>query len=103
MSLDYYHILLDFCEMNSVFEGIFRVLLFGKYFFGFSVRGKVFFWIIQKYPTPLIPVCRFVKSTPWAILKESKAFISFLNGLGTETKLRSFNLKDILKGSWDFT
>ena len=41
MGLHYCHIMLDFCEMNSVFEGIFRVLLFGKYFWGFSVGGKV--------------------------------------------------------------
>ena len=47
MGLHYYHIMLDFCEMNSVFEGIFWVLLFGKYVFGgregASVSGKVFF------------------------------------------------------------
>ena len=55
----------DFYEMNNVFEGIFRVLLIGKYFGGFSVGGKVFLWVVQKYRTPLIPVCRFVKSTPW--------------------------------------
>ena len=66
MGLHYYHIMLDFCEMNSVFEGIsFRVLLFGKYCFGFCVSGKAFFWVVQKYPTPLIPVCRFGKSAPW--------------------------------------
>ena len=56
----------------------FRVLLFGKYFFGFSVGGKVFFWVIQKYQTPLIPVCRFVKSTPWVSLgaeSDNQAFI----------------------------
>ena len=42
MDLHYCHITLDFCEMNSVFQGIFRVLLYGKYFFGgFSVGGKV--------------------------------------------------------------
>ena len=35
--------------------------------------------------------------------KESKVLISFLNKLGTETKLQSFNLKDISDGSWDFT
>ena len=34
MSLHYYHIMLDFWEINSVSEGIFRVLLFGKKFFG---------------------------------------------------------------------
>ena len=32
-----------------------------------------------------------------SIPKESKALISFLNKLGTETKLQSFNLKGILK------
>ena len=53
MDLHYHHIMLTFCEMNSVFECIFRVLLYGKYFFGFSVRGKVFFWVVQKYPTLL--------------------------------------------------
>ena len=40
MGLHYCHITLDFCEMNSVFKDIFRVLLFVKYFFpdqsGFS-------------------------------------------------------------------
>ena len=64
MGLHYCHIMLDFCEMNSVLRVFFRVLLFGKYFFGFSVSGKIFFGVVQKYPTPLIPVCRFVKSTP---------------------------------------
>ena len=34
MGLHYYHIRLDFWEINSVFEGIFWVLLFGKYFLG---------------------------------------------------------------------
>ena len=42
-------------------------------------------------------------TTSQSTSKESKALISFLNKLGTETKLQSFNLKDILKGSWDFT
>ena len=36
------HMMLEFREMNSVFEGIFWVLLFRKYFLGFSVSGKVF-------------------------------------------------------------
>ena len=40
MGLHYCHIMLDFCERNSVFEGIFRVLLIEKYFWGFSVGGK---------------------------------------------------------------
>ena len=43
MGHHYYQIMLDLCEMNSVFEGTFRVLLFGKYFFGFSLSGKLFF------------------------------------------------------------
>ena len=42
MGLHYYLIVLDFYEMNSVLRVLFRVLLFGKYFFGFSVSGKVF-------------------------------------------------------------
>ena len=53
MGLHYYHIMLDFCEMNSVFEGIFWVLLFGKYFFvGFSVSGKVFFGSFRNTYSP---------------------------------------------------
>ena len=43
MGLHYYHIMLDFCEMYSVIQGILGVLLFEKYFFGFSVSGKVVF------------------------------------------------------------
>ena len=43
MDLYYYRIMLDFCEMNSVFEGIFIGFAFRKVFFGFSVSGKVFF------------------------------------------------------------
>ena len=43
IGLHYYHIMLDFGELNSVFKGNFRVLLFGKYFLEFSVSGKVFF------------------------------------------------------------
>ena len=66
MDLHYFHIMLDFCEMNSVFEGIsFKGFTLRKVFFGFSVGGKVFFGVVEKYATPLIPVCRFVKSTPW--------------------------------------
>ena len=42
-------------------------------------------------------------TTSRSIPKDLKALISFLNELGTEMKLQSFNLKDILKGSWDFT
>ena len=34
MSLHYYHIMCDFCEMNSVFEGIFLGFAFRKVFFG---------------------------------------------------------------------
>ena len=38
-------------------------------------------------------------TTSHSIPKESKALISFLNELGTKTKLQCFNLNDILKGS----
>ena len=59
-------IMLDFCEVNSVLRVFFRILLSESIFFlvGFSVSGKAFFWVVQKCPTPLIPVCRCVKSTP---------------------------------------
>ena len=43
MGLHYYHVMLEFCEMDNVFEGIFRVLLYGKYFFGFLLVAKYFF------------------------------------------------------------
>ena len=47
---------------------------------------------------------RYSTVTPnHSIPKESKALLSFLNRFGTETKLQSFSLKDIFKGSWDFT
>ena len=62
----YYRIMHDFCEMNSVFEGIFRVLLLESIFLGFLLVAK-YFWVVQKYPTPPIPVCRFVKSIPWVV------------------------------------
>ena len=45
----------------------FRIFVFGK-FLGFYVSGKVFFWVVQKYPTPLIPVSRFAKPTSRAFL-----------------------------------
>ena len=64
--LHYYHIMLYFCLMNNILGGyFFRVLLFGKYFLGFLL-AKSIFWVIQNYPTPLIPVCRFAKFSPWA-------------------------------------
>ena len=37
------------------------------------------------------------------IPKEPKGLISFLNKIRSEPKLQSFNMNDILKGSWDFT
>ena len=43
-----------------------RVLLFKKYFLGFSVTGKVF----QNYPAPLILVCCDAMSTPWDAIVE---------------------------------
>ena len=44
MGLHYYHIMLEFCEINSVFESIFSDFAFleSNLFFGFSVSGKVF-------------------------------------------------------------
>ena len=38
----------------------------GSIFFWFSVKVKVFFGVVQKDPTLVIPVCGFGKSTPWA-------------------------------------
>ena len=54
------------------------VLILGKYFYGCSVSGKVFFWVVQKYPTPLIPVCMFINSTPWEYGCETKLELQFL-------------------------
>ena len=48
MGLHYYHIMLDFCEMNSVLR-VFSGFCFSESFFGFSVGGKVFIWVVQKY------------------------------------------------------
>ena len=42
MGLHYYHVMLEFCEMDNVFEGIFRVFLYGKYFFGFFLWQSIF-------------------------------------------------------------
>ena len=62
----YYHIVLNFCQMNRVSGGYFSGFCFSEsIYFGCSVSGKVFFRVVQKYSTPLIPVCRFIKSTPW--------------------------------------
>ena len=43
MDLHYYHIVLDFCEMNNVSEGIFGFCFSESSFWRFSVSGKVFF------------------------------------------------------------
>ena len=43
IDLHYYHIMLYFCEMNSVSEGIFFGFAFWKVSFLSSVSGKVFF------------------------------------------------------------
>ena len=62
MGLYYYHIMIDFCELNSVFEGIFLgFLLVAKYFFGFSVSGKVIFLGRSEIPNsadPFLQVCQ---------------------------------------------
>ena len=50
-----YNIMPEFCKMNSAFKGIFLGFCFSEsIFWGFSVGGKVFFWVVQKYLTPLI-------------------------------------------------
>ena len=44
--INYYHIVLSFCQMNSVFflgGYFFRVLLFGKFFLGVVSVAKYFF------------------------------------------------------------
>ena len=66
--LHYYHIVLNFTKLIVISEGIFRALLLGKYFWGFSVSGKGFFGVGQKYPTLLDPVCKVVRSTPWVYI-----------------------------------
>ena len=49
-------------------------IAFCRVFFRFCFSESIFwvfcqwqsiFWVGQEYPTPLIPVCRFIKSTPW--------------------------------------
>ena len=51
--------------MNRVLTGYFLGFKFLESIFGFPFSGKVFFWIVQKYPTPLIFVSKYAKSTPW--------------------------------------
>ena len=64
--LHYYHMMLHFCQMNHGVGGYFVGFCFSESFsFLVFCQWKVFFWVIQKYPAPLIPVCRFAKSTPW--------------------------------------
>ena len=67
--LHYYHLTLNFCQMNQVLGGyFFRVSLFGKYFISFFFSaGKYFFGVVQQYPTPLIPVCWYATSTLWVL------------------------------------
>ena len=64
--------MLNVCQMNRVLREYFSgFLLFRKFFRGGflnSVRGKVFFGVIRKYPIPLIPVHRYAKSTPGTLL-----------------------------------
>ena len=70
-------------------NGIFRVLLFKKYFLGFSVSGKVFFGVVPKYSTLRILFCRFVKSTPWANSSRAERFSGSPVPDGSDTKLFS--------------
>ena len=48
--LHYYRIVLNFCNEQGFWRVLFRVLLFGKYFMGCSVSGKVFFGGTSKIP-----------------------------------------------------
>ena len=47
-------------------------LLFGKWFFWVFCQWQSISWVFQKYPTPLILVCRFFKSTPWGCFLKRK-------------------------------
>ena len=42
------------------------VSLFGNYFLAFFQLESIFF-VFQQYPTPMIPVCWYAKSTPWVL------------------------------------
>ena len=65
--LHYYHLTLNFRSMNRVMGGNFSGFHFMESIFGrFSFSRRVFFGVVQKYPTPLIPVCWYAKSTPLA-------------------------------------
>ena len=71
ISYDYYHIVLNVCQMNRVLREYISRFYFSESFFGGvlnSVRGKVFLGVIRKYPIPLIPVRRYGKSTPGTLL-----------------------------------
>ena len=57
--------------MNRVLREYFSGFYFSESFLGGflnSVRGKVFFGVIRKYPIPLIPVRRYAKSAPGTLL-----------------------------------
>ena len=55
--LHYYHLTLNFCQMNQVLGGyFFRVSLFGKYFISFFFFSwKVFFWGRSAIPNSTDP------------------------------------------------
>ena len=38
-------------------------------------RCQSIFGVVQKYPTPLIPVSKYAKSTTWGIICQSKAMV----------------------------
>ena len=50
-----YRIMHDFCEINSVFKGIFKGFAFWKVFFGFYVSGKIFFLGRSEIPNSADP------------------------------------------------
>ena len=66
----YYHLVNNFRLMNCVLRGYFLGFHYSESTFpSFLSVAKYFFWVVQKYPTPLIPVCRNAKSTPWVSIK----------------------------------
>ena len=68
-----------------------------------SEKNTTFHKIQRINSIPILDIHRqYGYITSHSIPKESKALISFLNKLGTERKLQSFNLNDLLKGFWYF-
>ena len=60
--------MLNFCQMNSVFGGYFLGFCFSENIFLVFCQWQSIFWVVQKYPAPLIPVCMFIKYTPMGVI-----------------------------------